>query len=116
MQCAGSDALHYRAQMLFGRNIGDRLGVSDADFARFLDREISTRFPDGLTVIDAEGRWRDGGDTVREPSKLVIIVLPGRADDHIKLGQIAQAYASQFQQQAVLTTTEPVCSSLWRKP
>lgn len=115
MQCADG-ALQYRAQILFGRNIGEQLGVSDADFTRFLDQEVSPRFPDGLTVVDAEGRWREGSDSVREPSKLVIIVLPGHSDDRAKIGQIARAYATQFQQQAVLTMAEPVCASLWRKP
>src|SRR5262249_27399903 len=47
------------AELMFGRKIGDRIGVSEAAWARFLDREISPRFPDGLTVVDAAGQWRD---------------------------------------------------------
>ena len=71
------------AELLFGRNIGDRLGVSEAQWGRFVDREISPRFPDGLTVLDAKGEWRDTArhTIVHEPSKLVEIVLPGKDDD-----------------------------------
>ena len=58
-------------------------GVSEADFARFLDGEVSPRFPEGLTVIDAEGRMMTppAGLMIREPAKLVMIVLPGDKDD-----------------------------------
>ena len=54
------------AELMFGRKIGDRIGVSEAQWARFLDREITPRFPDGLTVIDTRGQWRD---TVRKPAR-----------------------------------------------
>ena len=62
-----------RAELYFGRNIGGRLGVSERQWARFLAREITPRFPDGLTVLDARGQWRDPARhvLVREPSKLV---------------------------------------------
>src|SRR3981081_3960666 len=69
------------AELMFGRKIGDRIGVSETQWARFVDREITPRFPDGLTVFDTKGQWRDTqrNRIVREPSKLVQIVLPGKA-------------------------------------
>ena len=36
--------------------IGGRVGVSEGQWARFVSREITSRFPDGLTVFDARGR------------------------------------------------------------
>ena len=38
------------AELMFGRKIGDRIGVSNTAWTHFLDTEITTRFPDGLTV------------------------------------------------------------------
>ena len=78
-------------ELLFGRNIGGRLGVSEAQWGRFVDREISPRFPDGLTVLDAKGEWRDTARNtiVHEPSKLVEIVLPGKDDDAAARGDRA---------------------------
>ena len=40
------------------------------------------RFPDGLTVLDAAGQWRDGsGAIMRERTKLVIVLAkPGAAE------------------------------------
>jgi hypothetical protein len=99
------------AELLFGRNIGDKLGVSEARFARFVDREISPRFPDGLTILDAKGEWRDAnrGVTVHEPSKMVEIVLPGKADDLDALNKIAAAYKSAFHQQSVGIVVRSAC-------
>ncbi|MEN3376932.1 MAG: hypothetical protein V7604_2287, partial [Hyphomicrobiales bacterium] len=79
------------AELLLGRKIGDRLGVSETQFLNFLDREITPRFPDGLTVYDARGQYRDSerNRIVREPSKVVMIVLPGRPEDMARLNEIA---------------------------
>jgi hypothetical protein len=99
------------ARLFFGRNIGERLGVSDADFDRFLDDEVTPRFPDGLSVYDAQGRWRSGAVTVREPAKVVEIVLPGKAGDAAQLSQLAAAYKQRFHQEAVLVLTESACAA-----
>jgi len=43
-------------------------------------------------VFDAAGQWRDPASkkTVRESSKIVLIVLPGNADDIPRLNEIAE--------------------------
>jgi hypothetical protein len=99
------------AELAFGRTIGGRTGVSDSDFARFTAEEITPRFPDGLTVLDGRGQWRDParGRLVREPSKLVWIVF---ADDPAKraaLTEIAEVYKRKFRQQSVLVAVRPAC-------
>jgi hypothetical protein len=111
--CRGSQKPAEVAELLFGRKIGDRLAVGEAQWARFLAREISARFPDGLTVLDATGQWRDRtrNALVREPSKLVQIVLPGRADDGERLDAIVSAYKSRFRQQSVGVIVRPACVS-----
>ncbi len=101
------------AELTFGRDIGRRVGVSEAAWRRFLDREVTPRFPDGLTVISALGQWRDRitGKIVREPSKLVMIVMPGNADDQARLDAIVAAYKRQFQQQSVGIIVQPACTA-----
>jgi hypothetical protein len=101
------------AQLLFGRNIGDRIAVSETQWGRFVDREISPRFPEGLTVLDAKGAWRDTArkTIVHEPSKVVEIVLPGKPDDVEQLNQIAQAYKTRFRQQSVGIVVRGACVS-----
>jgi Protein of unknown function (DUF3574) len=99
------------AELMFGRKIGDRVGVSEAQWARFVDREITPRFPDGLTVLAARGQWHDSerNKIVREPSKLVQIVLPGKPEDEARLNEIAAAYKTRFRQQSVGIVLRPAC-------
>ena len=99
------------AELLFGRNIGGRHGVTEAKWARFLAAEITPRFPDGLTVYDAHGQWRDqaSGRVTRERSKVVMIVLPGEGADDARLRQIVEAYKSQFKQRSVGLIVRPSC-------
>ena len=80
-----------RAELLFGRNIDGRPGVSDDAFARFVAREITPRFPDGLTVIDAAGQWRDPatGRILREKSKMVILIVEDGAAARARIDAIA---------------------------
>ena len=111
--CHGGQMPREVVELLFGRKIGDRLGVSAAQWARFVDREISPRFPGGLTVFDARGQWRDTvrKTIVHEPSKVVEIVLPGKPDDADRLDAIAQAYKSAFRQQSVGIVIRGACVS-----
>jgi len=100
-------------ELMFGRNIAGRLRVGEAAWSRFLAREITPRFPDGLTVLDAAGQWRDpvGGRLVREPSKMVIIVT---ADDALvgdRIAAIVAAYKQRFRQRSVGVISRSVCAA-----
>lgn len=97
-------------ELFFGRKIGDQVGVSEADFARFVDEELTPRFPEGLTVLDAAGQWRsNAGPIVREPSKIVILALPGRAGGEDRIEAVREAYKRRFAQEAVMLVTQPAC-------
>jgi hypothetical protein len=113
MSCHGTQHARQVAELLFGRDVGHRLGVSESVFARFVAREITPRFPDGLTISDATGQWRDRGSgaITREPAKRVEIVLPGAADDESKLDAIVAAYKRRFHQQSVAVILRPACVS-----
>ena len=99
------------AELMFGRNIGARTAVSESQWARFVDREITPRFPDGLTMYNAAGQWRDraSNKVLRESSKVVHIVLPGHDDDIARLNEIAEAYKARFKQQSVGLIVRPAC-------
>jgi hypothetical protein len=110
--CPGNEASRQVAELVFGRNIGQSLGVSEADFTRFLDEEVSPRFPDGLTVSDSQGRWLYKGETFKEPGKRLTLILTG-PDDRRKIGEIAAAYERRFHQDAVLTMVHGACVAFW---
>jgi hypothetical protein len=111
--CHGAQQRRDVAELLFGRDIGRRLGVSETAWRRFVAREVTPRFPDGLTVTDALGQWRDpdGGLIVREPSKRVEIVLPGNSDDGARLDAVISAYKRQFRQRSVGLIVQSACVS-----
>jgi hypothetical protein len=72
-QCSGAQKPWVVADLLFGST-----HVSEASWARFLATEVTPRFPDGFTVIDANGQWRnpEGQKISRERSKLLMIAMP----------------------------------------
>ena len=109
--CHGSQQPRKIAELLFGRDIGHRVGVDEADWARFVERELIRRFPDGLTISDTIGQWRSraGGIIVREPGKRVEIVLPGNADDQTRLDTVVSAYKRAFQQRSVIIIEHSAC-------
>ncbi|WP_167755679.1 DUF3574 domain-containing protein [Vitreimonas flagellata] len=109
--CAAPAEDHAVAEMYFGRNIGETLGVTDEEWRAFVDGEISPRFPNGLTIDDVDGQWRDTetGAIVREPSKRLTLVLTDAARDQAALEAIAAAYRTQHEQQSVMLVVEHSC-------
>ncbi len=99
--------------MMFGRNIGGVLGVTERRWARFLEAEIVPRFPDGLSVVDAAGQWRDAksGRLIREPSKMVVIVTPQDAGLQERIGAIVDSYKRRFRQDSVGVVIRQACVS-----
>jgi hypothetical protein len=112
--CAPGQQAMLSAELLFGRKIGERVGVGEGAFRRFVDEEVTPRFPDGLTIIDASGQYRDRERRrlIREPSKLILIVAVDEADSRGKLAMIAEAYKRRFHQQSVGLILKPACASL----
>jgi hypothetical protein len=111
--CGGAQKPQQVAELMFGRKIIDRIAVTEDEWAQFLDQEVTPRFPDGLTVFSAAGQWRDQATNkiVRQPSKIVVIVLPGKADDLARVNEIAQAYKLRFRQPSVGVILRPACVS-----
>ena len=97
-------------ELYFGRNIGGTLGVSDADWAAFVDQEVTPRFPGGLSVVEVSGQWKGAdGRIVREPSKAVTVVLSGEAGERAKLEAVRAAYKTRFRQEAVMWVERAAC-------
>jgi hypothetical protein len=110
--CPAGQEAHRTAQLFFGRNVGDKAGVSEADFHKFMDAEVTPKFPDGLTVMDGGGQWRgDENRLIREASKVVLIVLPKGRDASARIEAVRNAYKTRFHQESVLLITQAACVS-----
>lgn len=97
--------------LYFGRDIAGVGEVSERQFRRFLAAEVTPRFPDGLSVVDATGQFRDGRRIVRERTKLVVLLVPAAVEAARKVAAIVKAYKTRFRQQSVLRTETAVCLS-----
>jgi hypothetical protein len=113
LTCHGAEQPREIAELVFGRRIGTQGEVGEAAWQRFVAREITPRFPEGITLIAAGGQWRNPGNgrIVREPATVVIIAMPGRPDDSQRLDAIADAYKSLFRQRSVGIIVHPACVS-----
>lgn len=84
--------------------------ISEAQWRAFLDREVTPRFPDGLTVFDAYGQWLFRG--AQQPERLrtkVLVVLhedtPQRRND---IEAIRLAWKQATHHQSVLWSRQAV--------
>ena len=84
--------------------------VSEEAFERFLSKVVTPLFPAGLSVVDGAGQFRDReGRLIREPTKLLILLVPDAADVAPDVETIATAYKERFDHQSVLHAEQPVC-------
>ena len=113
IECREGQKAQQVAELTFGRRIVGHIAVSETQWIQFIDNEITPRFPDGLSVFDAAGQWWDptSKKIVRELSKIVLIVLPGNAEDLTRLSEIAEVYKRRFKQQSVGMILRPACVS-----
>jgi Protein of unknown function (DUF3574) len=84
-------------------------GISEPEWRAFLDREVTPRFPAGLSVLDVYGQWQ--GKTADAPerlrSKMLIIYYPDTQENRKKIEAIRSAWKQKTGDQSVLRVTEP---------
>jgi hypothetical protein len=85
-------------------------GVSEAQWRAFLDKEVTPRFPDGLSVVDVYGQWQGVKQTVPERlrSKMLIVDYPDSPANRDKIDAIRTAWKKMTGDQSVLRVTGPV--------
>lgn len=92
-----------RTELYFG---SERPGgeVTDAEFTDFMDREITPRFPDGLTLLAGYGQFLNStGALIKERSKVLILLYPVNMREANKnIQEIREKYKAMFQQESVL--------------
>lgn len=101
-----------RTELYFGLSRPDGSEIGAAEFESFVDREVTPRFPDGLSLLDAEGQWRGAdGAIVEEDSRVLVLLHPGTPDVSGELEEIRDAYVQAFDQESVLRVDGASCVS-----
>ena len=99
MECGASSAAQVRTTL-----------YSELEWQIFLRDEVTRRFPDGLTVWNAEGQWRTpAGNLDHEQSKVLLLVHPDTAAARQSVLAVIEAYRKMFEQQSVLWENARVC-------
>ena len=106
------EAASIETTLYFGLDLPDGERVSEENWADFLAGVVTPRFPDGFTVIDAYGQWRDpsvaDAPIVRETTKIIVIVHPATAEAGGRVSEIKSLYMERFRQKSVFHTDAPV--------
>jgi len=98
-------------RLYFGLGPADQpqQGISEQAWREFLDREVTPRFPDGLSVLDVYGQWQgaqsSGPERLR--SKLLVIDHADTATNRAKIEAIRTAWKRRTGDQSVLRVTQP---------
>ncbi|MER7110345.1 DUF3574 domain-containing protein [Streptomyces sp. NPDC000229] len=103
-------AAYLETRLFFGTERPDGgPDVTDAQFMAFVDREVTPAFPEGLTVQDGRGQWRDANGRIeRERSYELILLYPAseaKARDP-RIERIRSAYERAFGQESVARLDE----------
>lgn len=106
--CPAGQAPLRTAQLFLGA--GAPVAPGDRDLRRFVDQEITPRFPDGVTVVDGGGQWKGSANRmIRQASKVVLVVLPAGGDSQGKVEAVRTAYRSKFRQDPPVVLPPPTC-------
>jgi hypothetical protein len=101
-----------QVDLYFGRDKGVKGEVTESEWSNFLAEEVTAKFPDGLTVVDINGQFRDpaSGRIVRERGKLLIVVVFDAPNHNARVEQVVKLYNTRFGQHSVFRTERPVCA------
>ena len=96
---------YYRTELYFGRSVPGGGLVSDQDWEEFLSNIVTPLFPDGFTVLNGRGQYREAsGKIAREPSHVLVFLY--RKNDRKTAGEkferIRTEYRRRFAQESIL--------------
>ena len=111
MDCGPSATPQLRTTLYFGL-ARPKGAVTELEWQLFLRDEVTRRFPDGLTVWEAEGQWRTPAGTIdHEQSKVLLLVHPETPAARQSVLAVIEAYRKMFEQQSVLWESARVCGA-----
>jgi hypothetical protein len=86
--------------------------VSEEEFGRFIETEVTPRWKEGYTILQGQGLWysEQRQITEREPSRVLVRFHDGSQEASAGVEAIRAAYIRAFTQDAVLRTDRMACA------
>ncbi len=99
--------------LFFGKAIHSRPDLTEEEWRSFLDRTVTPAVPDGYTVVDGSGAWRNPATrkTAQEATKILIVALPDTPESLTAVNRIRTEYQRDFSQVLVGMTVERACAA-----
>ncbi|AKJ29448.1 DUF3574 domain-containing protein [Caldimonas brevitalea] len=86
--------------------------VSREAWEMFVNREVTPRFPKGLTSWQASGQWQGANGAIeRETAHVLQVVHPDSAAGDRAIRDLVSLYKTSFEQEAVLRVRTRACVS-----
>ncbi len=101
------------AELFFGRAINGRAPLNDAEWTAFAAQVVAANFPDGFTVLDGEGQWRNPrtGRVAGDRTKILLVAVKRTPDLARRVSAVIDAYKARFHQQSVGLVTRNSCAN-----
>ncbi|MGE4801499.1 DUF3574 domain-containing protein [Yersinia hibernica] len=94
--------------LYFGSNRPHGSVISSTEWQSFVNNDVTSRFKDGLTVIDAKGQWLgNDGNIAKENSKILILIHKNEKETAIET--LRSRYKQQFAQESIMRVDVPIC-------
>jgi hypothetical protein len=111
VDCGVRSAPQIRTTLYFGL-ARPKGSVSELEWQVFLRDEVTRRFPDGLTVWEADGQWRSAAGSINhERSKVLLLVHADTKEARKFVQEVIDSYRQAFEQESVLWESSRVCLS-----
>ena len=111
-ECSRPARLMGRVELFFGATRADGQPLADQDWQKFVDEEVTPRFPEGLTELVGRGQWRrPDGVITHEPSRLLLIWYSPATNKDADIEAILDAYKTRFKQLSVMRVDGVNCVS-----
>ena len=98
-----------RTELFFGTAKPEGV-VTDDEFRAFVDEVVTPFFPEGLTVVKADGQFRGAdGQTIKEDSYVLILLYPveDQKASSRNIDEIRRDYMNRHRQESVLRVDDP---------
>lgn len=101
-------SLYHKVELYFGLTEQGKK-IPEKKWQQFVDEYITPNFPNGMTIMDAKGQWRnEQREITKEKAKVVILIVPNDNNTDSMIQFIRRKYRDLYHQESVLEADMPV--------